>query len=234
MKINKKKFIIDLLLLVGVIVVAKLTGHTEGLSIMGMPLVTAAGLTFGHAGTGGTASSQAVSSISQAHTGATELYTASAGETIVSFSVYGKVTTTPNGSTGMSAYTVSGGKPNTRLAAGTTITMNSTTTQWWTSGAVSQAMSGGVTYTVAHGGVAGHDLTFYYDAATGRSYDTNDLAATWTDVVSSNFRWHMYATYTAAASGPANLKSRSGNLKANIKSLSGNLIANCKSLSGNS
>jgi len=43
----------------------------------------------------------------------------------------------------------------------------------------------------------------------------------------------IYATYTAAASGPANLKSRSGNLKANIKSLSGNLIANCKSLSGN-
>jgi len=39
---------------------------------------------------------------------------------------------------------------------------------------------------------------------------------------------------TAAAAGPANLKSRSGNLKANIKSMSGNLIANIKSLSGNS
>lgn len=40
-------------------------------------------------------------------------------------------------------------------------------------------------------------------------------------------------TYSAA-SGPANLKSRSGNLKANIKSMSGNLIANVKTLSGNS
>ena len=37
-----------------------------------------------------------------------------------------------------------------------------------------------------------------------------------------------------APSGPANLKSRSGNLKANIKTNSGNTLANMKSLSGNS
>lgn len=44
----------------------------------------------------------------------------------------------------------------------------------------------------------------------------------------------VLAATDSASSGPANLKSRSGNLKANIKSMSGNLIANDKSLSGNS
>ena len=43
----------------------------------------------------------------------------------------------------------------------------------------------------------------------------------------------IYCTYTAAASGPANLKTYNTNAKANIKSINTNLIANVKSLNTN-
>jgi len=79
--------------------------------------------------------------------------------------------------------------------------------------------------------------TIYYEEgfnqAQGKTY-ANGKEDPWTiSSVTDNIRFSIYATYTATASGPANLKSRSGNLKANIKSMSGNLIANIKSLSGN-
>jgi hypothetical protein len=66
---------------------------------------------------------------------------------------------------------------------------------------------------------------------TSNNYDTPTDPTDWS---TSSKQYQMYANYTLAAGGPANLKSRSGNLKANIKSMSGNLIANIKSLSGNS
>ena len=51
---------------------------------------------------------------------------------------------------------------------------------------------------------------------------------------SAAFTALMAAFPPVSAAGPANLKSRSGNLKANIKTNSGNTLANMKSLSGNS
>lgn len=78
---------------------------------------------------------------------------------------------------------------------------------------------------------------------TRLSWDiNNNFTGTWASGANSRLSYNAVAfgsnfptlvvTYTVAV-GPANLKSRSGNIKANIKSMSGNLIANVKSLDTN-
>lgn len=66
--------------------------------------------------------------------------------------------------------------------------------------------------------------------ATIASGGTNTFS--WT--FGTKMGWQTAILQPTPASGPANLKSRTGNLKANMKSNSGNLIGNMKNLSGNS
>ena len=70
---------------------------------------------------------------------------------------------------------------------------------------------------------------YYENTTTAGNY-----AATIQRGTAANFASLAVELKIAVASGPANLKSRSGNVKANIKSMSGNTLANIKSLSGNS
>jgi hypothetical protein len=65
----------------------------------------------------------------------------------------------------------------------------------------------------------------HYDGSNNEGTPSNP-----TDATHTTNKYSIYATYTASASGPANLKSLNTNLKANIKSINGNLIANVKSL----
>jgi len=93
-------------------------------------------------------------------------------------------------------------------------------------------------------GIAAISKTGITKLGVRTNWDADNSAPTW----GSGYRSYRYVQMAdtsgttqdpklvvthAAASGPANLKSRSGNLTANIKSVSGNLIANVKSLSGN-
>jgi len=153
--------------------------------------------TFGYTSAG--ASSYPVANC-LAMAGATYLYTATTGDMIESFHVYG---TSSAGATGfdMAAYTVSGGVPVTGLAAGTTVVLPAVA--GWGSTNVSQAMSNGVTYCVAVGNDGAATENLYYDSGTGnnRSVDvlTSALPATWTHDNWSASRWSIYATYSAAA-----------------------------------
>lgn len=102
----------------------------------------------------------------------------------------------------------------------------SPSTAYWIAVRLGDNAVGGTTSNYAASGGAGYDNKLLYLVALPNPFGGGTLA-------DADGMYAFYAKW-AAASGPANLKSYSGNLKANIKSISGNLIANVKSLSGNS
>jgi hypothetical protein len=134
---------------------------------------------------------------------ATSLKTAVTGDTITSFSIYGKMTS-GTGAPSLAAYSMSSGLPNARLATAVTATFT-TTAGWRTSGTVSQAMSNGVQYCVASRAVSG--AHFYVDdAGSGNqsSYrSATSLPATWVHDSYLTFKFGIYATYTAPVASAA-------------------------------
>jgi len=190
-------------------------------------------LTFGYTSAGATLENIYTN---WAQVASTAQYTASSGDTITSFSIYTGSDISPQTiDAAVYSYTTS---PQTRLGTATTISITSFF-GLYTSGAVSIAMTGGTTYVVAAGHASRYQDYLRYDTVT--AYDVYNLTynpavelpATWTGTSTENKRRGLYATYTAAASGPANLKSLNTNLSANIKSVNTNLIANCKSYNTN-
>ena len=82
---------------------------------------------------------------------------------------------------------------------------------------------------------------FYYDSGTSNNFiddnityhSTNAPPSTFTkDTTYGSKDYSGYATYTAAASGPANLKTMNAITKANIKTINGIAIADVKSING--
>jgi len=128
-------------------------------------------------------------------------HTAVTGDTITSYSFYGRYT--GSGTVKASAYTIVAAALNARLAAGTTISLGAVN-NWYTSGAVSQALTNGVTYGLGSGDETG-SVTFFYDAAAAGSlaYDssTASLPATWTETGPYAYLLGLYATYTAGGGG---------------------------------
>lgn len=140
------------------------------------------------------------------HMEATYLYTATSGDTITSYSIYGSGSaSTP---VEMVAYDISGGVPQTRVGTPAAIATPGSAA-WNNTGAVSHALTGGVTYGVAAGkpdGGSGNAFIFYFNTISGvtqRSIDTvsGNPPATWSQDSTSTARISMYATYTPGSAG---------------------------------
>ncbi len=159
-------------------------------------------LTFGFTSAGGAGNYWSAEYGSQGIFGTGDMHTAVTGDTIVKYSVHHNNTNA--GSWDFSAYTFSGGVPVNRLAAGVTITVGSSVT-WYHSGAISQAMSNGVTYGIGIGNMTGSQVRISYDNVGGyhNSVDEgHNLPAVWTESENSGVKYSVYATYTAAPADP--------------------------------
>ena len=164
------------------------------------PIKHAAGLTFGYTTVGGTSGVFAAGNDAAQMAGQ---YTATTGDTITSYSIYMATNAIVQS---FAAYTVVEGVPSSRLAAGVSLTTNSATAQWWTTGAVSQAMANGSVYCTGFDFI-GSNRTLYFDegSAPGRHLSNhNTLPATWAGATTDSGRhYSIYATYTAAGGGTA-------------------------------
>lgn len=131
--------------------------------------------------------------------GATMTYTAGSGDQITQFSVYGQSTSTV---AEMAVYTIPSTALSSRLAAGVSITI-ATSSQWNNSAAVSQALTNGTKYGIAVGAWStSTNLTLKQD--TGSSNDSSaktpkSLDASWSEFASENRRISMYATYATVS-----------------------------------
>lgn len=132
-------------------------------------------------------------------------YEAVTGDFITGFSVYSKkVTNTAN--LELAAYSInSSNDPVSRLAAAVTVSVNSTTAQWWTVTGLTQALTNGVIYGAAVGGWSGSPANnnVYYDDVAGdnSSYHnaTGSLPATWSEQTVFTSIVSIYAIYQHAA-----------------------------------
>ncbi len=128
------------------------------------------------------------------------VYTAVAGDSITSFSVYAKEDSA-GGSFDMAAYTFNGTVPVTRLATPITIQLDTPTT-WYTSDPVNQALTPGTIYCVAVGNGTHNVARIYNDSGSGNNRSghnaTGALPATWTHSAYSANRYSIYATVTSS------------------------------------
>ena len=152
--------------------------------------------TFGYTGIGGSGSfvSQCLAQVD-----AGSRYTASTGDTITTFHLYGTSQAGAGPLQDMAVYTFVGGVPVDRLAAAVTITTTDAGLQWWTA-ATSQVMNNGVDYCVALGNDGPGNSGTYYDASQTISVDqeTGAMPATWVEDTTITQRRSAYATYTEA------------------------------------
>src|SRR3972149_10339646 len=103
---------------------------------------------------------------------AAERYTASGGETVTKLSFYGRRSTLGSSTVTIAVYEFDGSKC-TDLVGSATLTINSNVAQWWHSGTLSIALTGGTTYVVACGNYsdATNTRVYYYDAGSGNNLD---------------------------------------------------------------
>jgi hypothetical protein len=201
------------------------------------PIRHAAGLTFGYEGAGATSNNWTMSFQNPGITVATK-YTGAAGTATKISASINKTTSTAGGKAGIYSYTdVNNGTLITNGGSGE-ITIG-TTKAWhdFTFGTnpTVAAVNYWLSVACARGAATG---SFYlYDDAGDANQQKNDennyLGATIVLAYPASKKSSIYATYTASASGPANLKTYNTNPIANIKSINTNLIANCKSLNTN-
>ncbi len=156
------------------------------------------GPTFGYTTAGGTSSGL---NLAAAIMGS-NLYTASAGDTIVNYSFYGYVDQSAHHAE-MGVYnTTAGGIPETRQQF---VNWNPTTSEGWQhSTTTSFALDDGVVYSVALGEPFGTSdwVVYHYDSAgeTGTSRNSqDDLALSWTNQFPTNRFYSLYATYETGA-----------------------------------
>lgn len=126
--------------------------------------------TFGYTTVGGTPLAGQGAAAPKVASMVDQLLAATSGSTVVSYSVYGNISNvvTPN-TIQMTSYTVTSSQPNALLATGTSMTVTNDPPEWYTSSAVSQALTNGVTYCVALGFstlTGGGEFAPYYDAGS--------------------------------------------------------------------
>jgi len=135
-----------------------------------------------------------------ANTGTTLV--ARTGDVCTGIFFYGKKEAA-NETVAVSLYTVSGGVPVTKVGTGGSINVNSTTAQWWSTGALSDALTDGVEYCVAFGGWGGgvgvENTQLYYDAVGSLSFNSaTSLPTTWNEAGTDSYMFSLYATFTRA------------------------------------
>jgi hypothetical protein len=130
-------------------------------------------------------------------------YTASTGDTIILFKILA-YSGDANVTQSAAAYTISGGGATSRLGSATNVTIPASK-GWGSSGAVSIAMSNGVTY--GCGGFNAQSAQVnYYDASAGngdRDTSSTALPATWIHNSFQDRKYAIYATYTPGGGGAA-------------------------------
>lgn len=129
-------------------------------------------------------------------------FIARTGDVCTGIFFYGKKVTADE-TVAVSLYTMSGGVPVTKVGTGGSINVNSTTAQWWSTGALSDALTDGVEYVVAFGGwgggVGSENTKLYFDAGGGVSSNSStSLSSTWNEVGSQNYQFSLYATFSRA------------------------------------
>lgn len=157
---------------------------------------------FGYNTIGASNSVTASSDLTASNIHASYVYTATAGDTVTMYSIYG-------GSTGDAQMTVyactAGGHPTNWLAAGTAVSIGAANA-WNNSGTVSQALSGGTTYCVTYDDFITASWNVFLDNLSGNRIDiSNDAALTssWNALTFDTHVYSMYATYTAGGGGGA-------------------------------
>jgi hypothetical protein len=139
-------------------------------------------------------------------------HTASSGDTITKFSMYGSSSAGATGF-GVAAYTLSGQVPVNRLAAEVTIILPSSPA-WADSAAVSQEMSDGVSYCCAYGNDGAATERGYYDTGYGvqgsKDVTTGALPAAWTHNNTFSILLAIYCTYTPGGGATEKTGSDSG------------------------
>lgn len=123
-------------------------------------------------------------------------YTASSGDTITGYSIYGQ-TSGSSRDENVAAYTFSGGIPVTRLGSAQIITFTPSAAGWFSITGLSESLTGGVEYVVAF--AANSAMNNYYDAGTTAMHTQTSLtlSTTWTNLGTSVNLNSIYATYTA-------------------------------------
>jgi hypothetical protein len=148
--------------------------------------------------TGGASTSTTSTGVAISNTHSSTRYTATTGDTIVSYSVeYG------TGATYLtleaSVYTLSSNLPSARQFTATNITVTSSAATY-TSGAVSQSLSNGVEYTVAvQYGNASRCKFDTYTAPERSICNGTSLPATWTNAGTAATRYLQWVTYTTGS-----------------------------------
>jgi hypothetical protein len=153
-------------------------------------------------------------------------HTASSGDTITKFSMYGSSSAGATGF-GVAAYTLSGQVPVDRLAAEVTLVLPSSPA-WADSAAVSQEMSDGVSYCCAYGNDGAATERGYYDIVTGvqgsKDLTTGALPSTWSQNNTFSVILAIYCTYTPGGGGATEKSDSDSGAGAEAKA-SGNPLA---------
>lgn len=163
--------------------------------------------TFGYTTVGATPLARTSANVSRGDETTADTYTAASGDTVTLLSIYAQCTVSGSGSIGFAVYALAAGSMSgaTRLTTEQTITINSTTAQWFNSSALSTSMTAGVQYTTAAGNWNKGTCTalnVFYDSFVGMGTgSTGALPATYTRVSSDSTHPSMYATYTASGGG---------------------------------
>lgn len=155
--------------------------------------------TIGYTTVGGTSQPYAASSINRGSLNSQ--YTASAGDTVTLFSLYG---TAANRTASVSMYSIVAGLPSAQLAAPVTFNI-SITTGWYSSAAISQSLTASTIYDIAFGlgTTAKSTGSLLYDTGSGNQESTaatGALPSTWSSTGTDAKMFSAYATYTVGNS----------------------------------
>lgn len=147
--------------------------------------------------------SVSVGSVCFANIRSNERHTASSGDTITQFHIYGN--DSPASTINVAAYAYDSGSnvPTTRLGSGTPIDIG-TSAGWNSSGVVSISLSAGVDYCLAFE----TGFTVYYSSFSGNTrarHAASTLPATWVNTNYSSIVFSIYADYTTGGASLPNI-----------------------------
>jgi hypothetical protein len=132
-------------------------------------------------------------------------HTAAGGEMITSYSIYCLTYSNP-AYVSFAAYSYANGYPDSRLAAPVPMTVTNGSMQWNTTSTVSQSMTSGTTYVMAHGDVSpAFSIRARFDTESNvvSVHNAGSLPSTWSHSSSTSNRWSEYVTYTAGTAAQA-------------------------------
>jgi hypothetical protein len=139
----------------------------------------------------------AASSYCRADVFSTARYVAAAGDIISKITFGSQMAAGYSGTIDVGVYTFAGGVPVTKIDLATITITGNNTFAWYESGALSIALTDGVTYVLVLGNPTGDLCNYLYDTgfSDGESYyGVEPLPGTWTEQGRANDQISMYAT----------------------------------------